>query len=203
MTSYNADWLSPSEIKRMPFVSLGENVLIDRRAILIGIERISIGSQVRIDADCMLNAGDGAISLGSWVHLGRGCLLVGGGRIALEDFAGLSADVAIFSQSDDFTGGSLTNATIPKEFSGVTSKPVTLAKHALVGRGATILPGADLGEGARLAANSVLTKPASAWRLYRGNPAEDAGRVRKALLAQEQALLERTRAGRVACDKSP
>lgn len=44
MTNYRADYLTLEALSRMPFKSLGHDVMIHERVTLVGIENISIGS---------------------------------------------------------------------------------------------------------------------------------------------------------------
>ena len=55
----------------------------------------------------------------------------------------------------------------------VTSKgPVIIGKDVWIGDKATILPGVTIGEGAVIAANSVVTKDVPAYSVVAGNPAK-------------------------------
>ena len=53
------------ELKRLGLKSIGENVLISRKASIYGAKSISIGHNVRIDDFCILS---GTISIGRTVH---------------------------------------------------------------------------------------------------------------------------------------
>ena len=46
-----------------------------------------------------------------------------------------------------------------------------VCKGASIGAGSTILPGITIGEGAFVAAGSVVTKDIPAWEIWKGNPA--------------------------------
>ena len=46
-----------------------------------------------------------------------------------------------------------------------------VCKYATIGAGSTILPGITIGEGAFVAAGSVVTRDIPAWEIWKGNPA--------------------------------
>lgn len=96
--------LNRKDIESLGFLSIGENLQISDRASFYGTERISLGSNVRIDDFCVLAAGIGGIFIGDYVHVAVGATLIGAGKITLSDFSGLSSRVSIYSSSDDYSG---------------------------------------------------------------------------------------------------
>ena len=83
----------------------------------------------------------GPIKIGSHVHIAAYTALYGGGGITLCDFCNLSSRVSIYSVSDDYSGETMTNPTIPEEFKIVDRAPVVLGRHVIVGSGTVVLPG--------------------------------------------------------------
>lgn len=164
--------LGRAEIERMGFASVGENVMLSDKASFYNCCRIHIGSNVRIDDFCVLAAGDGGIFLGDFVHVAVGCSLIGAGRITMSDFSGLSSRVAIYSSSDDYSGVSLTNPTVPAEFKNVFSADVFLGRHVIVGTGSVLLPGIRLEDGVAVGALSLVVRDCDAFGIYAGNPAK-------------------------------
>ena len=53
--------------------------------------------------------GGKGLRIGDYVHIGCFSALFAGSGITLEDFSGLSARVTLYSESDDYSGASLTN----------------------------------------------------------------------------------------------
>lgn len=149
-------FLQANELAAMGFALVGDNVRIDRSARFYGANRISIGSNVRIDAYAVLSAGAGGIVIGDHVHIAVYSSLAGSGRIELCDFSGLSGRVSIYSSTDDYFGDGLTNPTVPDEFRRVTSAPVVVGKHAVIGVGSIIMPGVTISEGAAIGAMSLI-----------------------------------------------
>ena len=109
---------------------------------------ISVGNNVRVDDFCVLAAGVGGINIGDYVHIAVGCSLIGAGKITLSDFSGLSSRVAIYSSTDDYSGATMTNPTVPSKYTGVINADVFLGKHVIIGSGSVILPGITLEVGA-------------------------------------------------------
>ncbi len=180
-------FLSDSELFDLGFASLGDNVKISRKASIYGADRISIGNNVRVDDFCILSAGIGGISIGSFIHVAAYSSLIGKERIELSDFAGLSARVSIYSSSDDYSGRWMTNPTVPDEFTGVKHAPVTLGRHVIIGAGAVILHGAILEDGVAVGALSLINGRCREFGVYCGVPARRiAERNRNVILLEEQ-----------------
>ncbi len=58
-----------------------------------------------------------------------------------------------------------------KDWSHVAISPVTIGNKAWIGFGAAILKGVTIGEGAVVAARSVVVKDVAPWTLVAGSPA--------------------------------
>jgi acetyltransferase-like isoleucine patch superfamily enzyme len=181
--------LSEQQIEAMGFGSIGNNVQISDKAAFYGLGRIHIGSNVRIDDFCILAAGVGGINLGNYVHIAAGSSLIGAGHIKLDDFAGLSSRVSIYSSSDDYSGNTLTNPTVPDKYKNVHHAPVYLGRHVIIGSGTVILPGIRIEEGAAVGALSLVTKNCLPFGIYTGSPAKRVKERKRALLDLEQRLV--------------
>lgn len=181
--------LSREAIEMLGFASVGENVQISNRASFYGASRIALGNNVRIDDFCVLAAGVGGILIGNYVHIAVGSSLIGAGKITMSDFSGLSSRISIYSSSDDYSGATLTNPTVPKEYTGVTHTDVFLGKHVIVGSGSVILPGVTLEEGVAVGALSLVHKRCEAFGIYSGNPARRIKERKRDLLELEQRLM--------------
>jgi galactoside O-acetyltransferase len=186
MTSF----MSESELEIAGFGSCGHSVKISKRARFYGIARIHISDRVRIDDFAVLSAGSGGISVGQHVHIAVFALLMGEARIELADFSGVSSRAAIYSSSDDFSGKHLTGPTVPVAYTGVISKPVRIGRHAVVGTGATVLPGVEVGDGAAVGAMSLVRSSIPPFEIHAGCPARRVGRRSDAVLELELRLLK-------------
>lgn len=180
--------LSREALQAIGFASIGKDVQISDKASFYGAERISIGSNVRIDDFCVLSAGEGGIEIGNRVHIAVYTSLIGAGKITLCDFCNLSSRVSIYSSSDDYTGESMTNPTVPEEYKNVHNAPVHLGRHVIVGCGSVILPGITLEEGVAIGALSMVNKNCDAFGIYTGTPARRIKDRRRDVLDLEKML---------------
>ena len=182
--------LNSDAIRNMGFASVGENVFISDLASFYNCSNISIGSNVRIDDFCVLSAGQGGIIIGNHIHIAVFTLMMGDGKITLSDFCNISSRVSIYSSNDDYSGGAMTNPTLPVQYTGVTSADVSLGKHVIVGSGSVILPGATLEEGVAIGALSLVTKECKAFGIYAGTPAYRVKDRKRDLLELEKTFLQ-------------
>lgn len=161
---------SRDELALLGFKNLGSNVRISKSSIVIGIQNISIGDNSRIDAFSILSASQGFITIGRNVHVASFCSIQGGGGVSLEDYSGLSHGVKLFSLSDDYSGSSLTNPTIPEEFLNIKSGQVLLQRHVIIGANSVILPDLTVGIGSAVGALSLVNRSLAPLGIYSGVP---------------------------------
>lgn len=163
-------FLSLDQIRSLGFLKLGKNVLISSKASIYNPQYISIGDDVRIDDFCILSAGVGGILIGNNIHIAAFTSLIGAAKIQLSDFCNLSSRVSIYSSSDDYSGETMTNPTIPNEYKNVLSEPVIIGKHVIIGCGSVILPGVILESGVAIGALSLVNVNCSSFGIYGGIP---------------------------------
>ena len=173
-------------IEQMGLASLGENVQISDRASFYNPSKISLGNNIRMDDFCVVSAGLGGITMGNYIHIAVFSLLIGAGKITLSDFSNISSRVSIYSSNDDYSGSTMTNPTLPAQFTGVTCADVFLDKHVIIGSGSVILPGVILEEGVAVGALSLIKKNCSAFGIYVGNPARRIKERKRDLLELEK-----------------
>ena len=181
--------LSREDVQRMGFGRVGENVQISEHATFYNRARIYLGNNVRIDDFCVLSAGAGGIYIADYVHIAVYASLIGGGRITLSDFSGISARTCVYSSNDDYTGAALTNPTVPDRYKNVRHADVFLGRHVIVGSGSVILPGVTLEDGVAIGALSLVTKDCEAFGVYTGNPLRRIKGRKRDLLELEQRFL--------------
>lgn len=172
----------------MGFKKLGCNVQISRKASIYNPESITIGDFSRIDDFCVIS---GRVEIGRNVHIAVFCNVAGGEPgVFLHDFSGLAYSCTVFSQSDDYTGRSLTNPTVPGKYKKETKKPVTIGRHCIVGTHSVIFPGVVLAEGTAVGAMTLVTKSTEAWSVYSGIPAKKIKKRKMDLLKVEEQFLK-------------
>lgn len=185
----NIDIYSEKELEQLG--SCGSNVIIDKSVKLINPKNIFIGSNVRIDSWCFLSAGKN-ITIGSNVHLAINVHLAGNGEnITIDNFCGISARTNIFTATDDYTEGWLTNPTIPDKYKKVRAGPVVLKKHVIIGCSSVIMPNCTLQIGCAIGALSFVNKNIPEYVVASGNPIRViCKRNKEKLLKMERSYLD-------------
>jgi dTDP-4-amino-4,6-dideoxy-D-glucose acyltransferase len=178
-------FLDEAGLAALGLAAVGTNVRIDAAARFYGAERIEVGSHTRIDAFCVLSAGEGGIRVGNHVHIAALGFMAGAGRIELEDFANISGRVSIYSSNDDYSGATLTGPTVPDELRDVQVAPVRIGRHVIVGAGSVLLPGVMIGEGAAVGALSIVKRDIEPFTIVAGPDARVIGTRKRDLLELE------------------
>ena len=165
---------------------LGERLAIGRGAHL-GRARLlvrdpqgvtcSIGSETTVRALMVLERADAVIRIGARSQIGGRTLLDASERIEIGDDVLVSFDVLITDNDShslrfservhdvaDWTRGA-------KDWTHVARAPVRIGDKTWIGARAIILKGVTVGEGAMVAAGSVVTRDVPPWTLAAGNPA--------------------------------
>lgn len=174
-------FLSHEELMSIGFKRLGDGVKVSDKAAIYNPEQIEIGDNSRIDDFCVIS---GNVIIGRNVHIAVFCNVAGGEKgVTFEDFSGLAYGCHVFSQSDDYSGKTLTNPTIPAKYKNEYKAAVLLKRHVIIGTCSIVLPGVVVEEGCSVGAMSMVTKSTEPWSIYFGIPA-------KRLKARKQDLLE-------------
>ena len=189
---FNAEYYTEKELRTFGFKSIGENVKIAKNATIVGLSNISIGDNVIIDAFCSIIAtSHGQLKIGSFIHIGSFChLLAAGGGIEMKDFSGLSQDVKVYAKTDDYSGQSLTNPTVPDKYKSVKNGKVIISEHVIIGSGSVILPNVVIGEGTAVGALALVTSNLDSWTIYIGNPLKKLSKRSKQLLQKKEKFFE-------------
>ena len=187
-TAYNRD-----ELEAMGFASLGDDVRVDRRAALFGVESIHLGSHVRIDCFAVITAGEGEVHLGSFTHVAAHTYLSGAqGGIRVGYGAGIAPFAALYSAVEDYTAGHLTNPSVPLDLRCPEVGPVEVGPHAAIGSHAVVLAGIEVGFGASVGALSLVSRRVRPFEVVHGNPIRRTGkRDRDRLLTLDAELRAR------------
>ncbi len=181
-------FLTEKEINSLGFLKLGKNIKVSDKASIYNHNQITIGDNSRIDDFCVLS---GKISIGRNVHIAVFCNIAGGEKgVFIDDFAGLAYGVQVFSQSDDYSGKTLTNPTVPDEFKRELKKEVIICRHSIIGTNSVIFPGVTISEGTAIGAMTMVSKSTDPWSMYFGVPAKKIKDRKKDLLKLELLFLE-------------
>ena len=117
------------------------------------------------------------VKIGAWTFVNFGATFLDANMITLGDFVAVGPNVQFITD---------THPTRPEErylppeagdalpFRAVNfALPITVGNYAWIGAGAIILPGVTIGEGAVVAAGSVVTKDVAPRMIVAGNPARE------------------------------
>lgn len=180
-------YYTSQQLQNMNFKHIGKKVKISTKASIYNCENIEVGDNSRIDDFCVIS---GNIRIGRNVHITPLCLVAGGEPgIVFEDFVTLAYRVSIFTQSDDYSGETMMNSTIPKKYKNEFKKEVLLKKHSIIGAGSTIFPGVTIETGTSVGAMSLVLENTLPWSIYVGIPAKKIKNKSKNLLTLESEYL--------------
>lgn len=184
-------YFSEDELLSLGFASLGKNVQISKTSTLYNRGNIHLGDNVRIDNFCVLAPSSSAIfRIGNNVQISAYSFINGMGNVSLQDFVTLAPYVRIFSSTDDYSGRTMTGATLNAEYLGTESGPVWVDSHVIIGNGSTIMPSVHVGKGAAIGAYSFVNADVSSFMIVAGVPARNIKERRRDLLELEKRYLD-------------
>lgn len=172
MRIYGGRYLREDDLRELGAGDVGRNVRIHESCVLIGLENMSFGDNIRIDAFTVISAAGGYFRLGDFIHISTHCFFAAGAGVEMDHFSAVSAGSLLFSRSDDYSGLHLTGPTVPQSYTRVDHAPIVLRRHALIGSGAVVLPGVELAEGATAGAQALVNRSLEPWTIYGGVPAK-------------------------------
>ncbi len=173
------------------FAKVGKNVNFAKNITLRHPNKISIGDDVIIDENCMLDAkgiDNQGISIGHGVYLGRNSILsCKNGDITLEENVNIGFNCEVFSASDVVIGENTLIAAYVYVIAGdhdynMTEKPISeqegiskgikIGKNCWLGAKSMVLDGTTMGSDSILGANAVLAADIEAYSVAVGTPAK-------------------------------
>jgi acetyltransferase-like isoleucine patch superfamily enzyme len=176
------------QVLKIRLQTLGENTQIERsvifefpdRTIIGGGSRIShhtimrangdhirLGSDVCIQASCLLTANEGYIEIGSGSWLGAGSQIYGNGGVSIGSNVLIAAQTIINTVSHNFE-----SLSTPINNQGINTNPVVIEDDVWVGLGARILQGVRIASGAIIGANSLVMRDVPSNAIVFGSPAK-------------------------------
>lgn len=180
-------YYSRRQLEEMNFKHIGDNVKVSTLASIYDCENIVLNHNCRVDDFCLLS---GKITIGSYVHITPYCLLAGGTPgITLEDFSTLAYGVYVFTQSDDYSGETMTNSLIPAEFKNERKAPVLIQSQSILGARAMVFPGCTISTGCAIGAMSLVIESTKPWGIYAGIPSKRIKERSKSILEHQKTFL--------------
>jgi acetyltransferase-like isoleucine patch superfamily enzyme len=159
---------------------MGKNVLIDVGVFLYGTKNISIGDYTWIDAGCRIEAMLGEVKIGKRVHIAPFVILAARKPLIVGDYVGIGAGAKIYANSERPHGGKrMSGPMIPEEYKAYYSKKMVIEKDSCIGTGSVLLPGANIGVGAVVGANTVIKRKVNPYDIVAGLPPRIIGKRAK------------------------
>jgi galactoside O-acetyltransferase len=183
-------YLSIKKLISLKFKKLGKNVLISDKASIYNTSEISLDDNTRIDDFVIIS---GKVSFGKYVHIATHTSISGGtAGIVFSDFASCAYNCHIFSQSDDYSGSSMTNPLVPQKYTNVKKSAIYIGRHVIIGTGSVVFPGTRIEDGCSIGAMSLVTKSTEPYTIYVGVPAKKIKSRKKNFLKFEKLLLKQS-----------
>ena len=144
------------------------------KRLFLRMQGMKVGKRVEFYPGVLISTGKGAsLTIGDDVDLAWGILITTKGGVSIGERTWIGYRTMILSSNHGIPGGktpifrSSTEATVLD-----VPKPVTIQKDVWIGCGAIILPGVTVGEGAVVAAGSVVTRDVEPFSIVGGCPAK-------------------------------
>jgi len=158
-------------------LNLAENVMISSKNIIHFKQNamLTVGNYSHLNGLISFDKEDAEVIIGSEsylggnifcaskIHIGNNVLISSAGGIMDHDSHSLNSNERISDVKDHLNH--------KKNWNVVSIAPITICDKAWIGYNVTILKGVTIGEGAIVAAGSVVTKDVEAYTLVAGNPA--------------------------------
>lgn len=138
---------------------------------------MEIGKNSLINSFIIFEKSNSEIYIGEETFIGKSNLMIAS-KIIIGSSVLISSGVSITDYNSHSVIYSQRRADIldwrnnQKDWSNVVIKPVIIANKVWIGFNSIILKGVSIGEGAIIAAGSVVTKDVNPWTIVGGNPAK-------------------------------
>ncbi len=157
------------------FAAFGAGSVVRPPLVVVGPERIRIGSDVWIGARAFLSLvadfngrrHEPSLTIGDGCSFGEGLFVSAAGHIEIGREVMVSRNVFIGDTFHEYVDPTTPVVRQPL----AAPRPVVIGDGAFLGVGCCILPGVTLGENAYVAAGAVVTKDVAARTVVAGNPA--------------------------------
>ncbi len=173
-------------IDRSTFILRPSNIRFDLPHKIEERVYLTIGNKGLINANFIFETEKGEVIIGNNVHLG-GVTIISRTKVVIHDDVTMAWGITIYDHNSHsiywenrkndnhqcyadyikYNGNNVMN----KDWSNVISKPITIYSKVWIGFNVIIMKGVTIGEGAVVAAGSVVIKDVPAWSIVAGNPA--------------------------------
>ena len=165
-----SNYYTKIELKRLGFKKIGRNIKISKKSSIYFPKDMIIGDNSRVDDFVVIS---GKVKIGKNVHLAPHTIVCGGNKaIIFKDFSGMAFGSKVIGVSDDYSGSSMTNPTVNKDYKKKKETSIIIGKHSIIGANSIILPGGSIDDFSALGSMSMLTKKVKKFEIYFGIPAK-------------------------------
>lgn len=165
-----SEYFDSNDLIELGVKFVGENVRISKDSVIVGLDNISIGSNVRVDSYNTILAGRNELIIGSNVHIEPHSSIICHFGVRIGNFCTISHGVRLFTASANYSGEFFTNVFPDPKFQQPIAGSITLEDHVIIGANSVVMPGVRIGEGAAVGALSFVRKSLEPWQIYAGNP---------------------------------
>lgn len=171
MRKFRAYSYGSGEFKLDQLGRVGENVVIERGALVIKPERVFIGSNVYIGHYAILRGYEKQeLVIGDNTWIGQFCYINAAGGVRIGSTVGIGPGVKIMSSRHGEEG-----RDVPVLLCELELAPVAIEDDCDIGMGAIILPGNRIGRGSIVGAGAVVTHDVEPYSIVAGVPARKIG----------------------------
>lgn len=148
-------------------IHTGRSLLIERGVTLKATDggRVFLGNCVSLGKNVKIEAKHGDVVIGDDVFIGDGSLIVAQEHIEIGAAAQIAEYVVIRDQDHRFD-------TRPVKDAGFNTSPIVIGADVWIGCKTTVLKGSQIGEGAVIAAHSLVRGEVPPFTLAAGTPAK-------------------------------
>lgn len=153
------------------FMSIGEEVILERGVMVFHPEHIRIGDNVYVGHNTILKGYyKNMMVIGDHTWIGQQCFLHSGGGLRIGVSVGIGPKVTVLTSQHHAP-----DRNVPVYLSPIDFSEVVLENGCDIGAGSIILPGVTVGEGAIIGAGSVVKYSVPAYEIWAGVPASRIG----------------------------
>lgn len=138
---------------------------LEARGILLGL---NAGKNCTIAPDCFIDVPSG-LRMGHGVYINSGAVILAHAGVEIGDNTLIAPGVSLITAGHDMS-------KTEKAFSeAIVAKPISIGKNCWICTGSIILPGVNIGDGAVVAAGSVVNHDVESFSIVAGIPAKKIG----------------------------
>lgn len=167
---FQTPYYSGQQLIDLGFKRVGQNVHIAQNSTIVGLNNISLGSNIRIDSFVVILAAQGELEIGHNVHIEPHSSLVAHAGIEIGNYCTVSHGVRLFTASANYSGDFFTNVFPDPKYQKAKRGKILLGDHVILGGNSVVMPGVSIGEGSAIGALSFVRENVEPWGIYGGNP---------------------------------